>query len=775
MAEAHNAVAFQFVVTDDGVQVNLNKEIVRLMANSAYKSVKRRANSAKNTFLIGVYPASPATWMFFLAALLSARYSEHEGTLDILDRMEHRFPQKHRFDRSTVLAICIFTMVTLVWLFSAYFCQFLLRKLLTRWDILYAVRNKKVSLYDKLWLCAIKMLSGLNHPGLFSFQNCLPKLHVPSLDDTLKRHLDTVKPFMSDEEYQTVVEQTKEFKEGIGSKLQRYLVLKSLWSPNYVSDWWERFVYLRSRGSLMINSNYYGVGSLYAPLTNIQSARAANLIYAFFRYRKQIDKHRMIPMRLAGCYPLCSNQYTRQFNSSRLPGKEEDVIAVASDIHHVVVYHKGRFFKVNAYFSGDLLKPADLQAKIIKIIENTDEADASEVFLPVLTAMDRTTWAEARTKHFSSGVNKASLDIVEKAAFFVVLEDSSDHWCYNDTTQEKLNAFSKRMLHGQGYDRWFDKSFNLIICKNGQIGFNAEHTWADAPVMAQVWEWVIVEDIEKLKYDASGNCCGSARYEWPLPKRLEWDLNPEVVQIINDTLPKARAQIDDVDLFTLIHTRFGKGDIKKLGVSPDAFIQIAFQLAYYKHTGKVCLTYEAAMTRLFRDGRTETVRSCSIDSTNFVKIACDPDATLEEKKLAMKKATDSHIYSCRKAMTGEGIDRHLFSLYVVSKYLQLEVPLLQTYLSEKWLLSTSQTAVNQTMRLNLDKYPDRACAGGGFGPVDANGYGISYIICGETLMSFHVSCKKACGTTNSETFANLIAESLWQMRGYFLDDEGKKR
>ena len=40
----------------------------------------------------GVYPASPATWMFFLAALLSARYSEHGRTMDLLDKMEKEFP-----------------------------------------------------------------------------------------------------------------------------------------------------------------------------------------------------------------------------------------------------------------------------------------------------------------------------------------------------------------------------------------------------------------------------------------------------------------------------------------------------------------------------------------------------------------------------------------------------------------------------------------------------------------------------------------------------------
>ncbi len=37
-----------------------------------------------------------------------------------------------------------------------------------------------------------------------------------------------------------------------------------------------------------------------------------------------------------------------------------------------------------------------------------------EEHLGALTAWDRTSWAKARDKHFSTGVNKISLDIIEK-------------------------------------------------------------------------------------------------------------------------------------------------------------------------------------------------------------------------------------------------------------------------------------------------------------------------------------------------------------------------
>ena len=44
--------------------------------------------------------------------------------------------------------------------------------------------------------------------------------------------------------------------------------------------------------------------------------------------------------------------------------------------------------------------------------------------------------------------------------------------------------------------------------------------------------------------------------------------------------------------------------------------------------GKFSLTYEASMTRLFREGRTETVRSCTTESCSFVLAMVDPTQTV---------------------------------------------------------------------------------------------------------------------------------------------------
>ena len=59
-------------------------------------------------------------------------------------------------------------------------------------------------------------------------------------------------------------------------------------------------------------------------------------------------------------------------------------------------------------------------------------------------------------------------------------------------------------------------------------------------------------------------------------------------------------------------------------LSPDAFIQMAIQLAWYKTRGEFTATYETVLTRMFKHGRTETLRSFSRESRHWVLSMLDP-------------------------------------------------------------------------------------------------------------------------------------------------------
>lgn len=100
-------------------------------------------------------------------------------------------------------------------------------------------------------------------------------------------------------------------------------------------------------------------------------------------------------------------------------------------------------------------------------------------------------------------------------------------------------------------------------------------------------------------------------------------------------------------------------------------------------------------------------------------------------------------------MCGKGIDRHLFCLYVVSKYLEIDAPFLNKVLSEPWRLTTSQTPCGQTNKTDLHEYPV-IFGGGGFGPAADDGYAVSYIMANDNnLIIFHISSKASCPTTVS--------------------------
>ena len=58
-------------------------------------------------------------------------------------------------------------------------------------------------------------------------------------------------------------------------------------------------------------------------------------------------------------------------------------------------------------------------------------------------------------------------------------------------------------------------------------------------------------------------------------------------------------------------------------MSPDAFIQIALQVAFYRIYSRVTSTYESASLRRFRDGRVDNIRAASSNALNFSRHVCD--------------------------------------------------------------------------------------------------------------------------------------------------------
>ncbi|KAM7330903.1 hypothetical protein ACRRTK_010092 [Alexandromys fortis] len=531
-----------------------------------------------------------------------------------------------------------------------------------------------------------------------------------------------------------------------------------------VSDWWEEFVYLRSRGSLLVNSNYYLMDFLYVTPTPLQAARAGNAAHALLLYRHLLNQQEIPPTLLMGMRPLCSAQFERIFNTTRVPGLEKDYLRHVQDSRHVAVLHQGRFFRVGTHFSNDLLSPRALEQQFQQILDDPSPACPLEEHLAALTAAPRSMWAQARESVKTHAAT--ALEAVEGAAFFVSL-DSEPVGLTREDPAASLDAYAHALLAGRGDDRWFDKSFTLIVFSNGKLGLSVEHSWADCPVSGHMWEFTLATDCFQLGYAADGHCKGQPDPALPQPQRLQWDLPEQLQPSISLALRGAKILSGNIDCHVFPFPHFGKNFIKSCHVSSDSFIQLVLQLAHFRDRGQFCLTYESAMTRLFLEGRTETVRCCTREACHFVRAMEDKEKTDQQRLALFRVAVDKHRALLKAAMSGQGTDRHLFALYIMSRFLHVPSPFLTQVQSQQWLLSTSQIPVQQVHMFDVHNYPDYVSSGGGFGPASNHGYGIAYIFTGENMITFHISSKKSSTETDSQRLGQHIEDALLDVATLF--------
>ena len=67
---------------------------------------------------------------------------------------------------------------------------------------------------------------------------------------------------------------------------------------NYVSDWWEEYVYLRGRSPIMVNSNFYGIDAILRHPSSIQATRAANIVCSAMIFRRSLERQDIQPVRI---------------------------------------------------------------------------------------------------------------------------------------------------------------------------------------------------------------------------------------------------------------------------------------------------------------------------------------------------------------------------------------------------------------------------------------------------------------------------------------------
>ncbi|KAJ2109336.1 hypothetical protein IW146_006417 [Coemansia sp. RSA 922] len=591
----------------------------------------------------------------------------------------------------------------------------------------------------------------------FANQHRLPRLPVPALEDTVARYLKSVWPLVSASEYAETERAASTFVKSteLGPVLQsRLLKVDAEASHSWLEDIWLKKAYLEWRDPSYINVNWFALFAdnpdfplVTAPRgrpTPVQVGRAARLVTHMLEINEALNKEQ-IPADMQKGTPFCMNQYKWQFGTTRIPRPGCDIVVnqYPSTARHILVMYRNQTVEVPVYNSdGVRANIGQITSQLVLATERIDKllAGGQQPSVANLTAGHRDDWTEARAMLEQDAGNRESLAKVDSALFVVCLDVDVDA---RDTTEvgRTIAVFNHS---DAGANRWFDKSIQLVIMNTGRTGVNCEHTPVDGMTAGRLLMEVGEKERGPIK-----DITPCANLNEPTP--IQWNVSPDVAHIISKVRRDAGALASDLHILFGENEGYGAQWIKTLGVSPDAYFQVALQAAYYRHYGHPTATYESSSLRKFLHGRTETIRSCTEDSLAFSKAFGDNDMPLKKKLMYFQQAIATQVELSRAAAAGKGVDRHLLGLRV-----QIQTP---EEAERAWLFQDKSYVKSMSFGLSTSNVSPGERFRGGFAPVIKDGYGINYAM-DKNDLKFSVSEWLSSPVTDAQAFRQTLYKTL---------------
>ncbi|CAH1393922.1 unnamed protein product [Nezara viridula] len=603
------------------------------------------------------------------------------------------------------------------------------------------------------------------------FQPSLPRLPIPELSKSCERYLTAQQPLRTEEEFSLLVKRVKDFELNAGIGLQKEL--KELDSKNkhtsYISaPWFE--MYLKDRRPLPINYNPFLVFIDDPKIEyNDQLIRSSNLLISSLRFMRSLRNNYLEPevyhlnakksdteffrtitralppsvswygAYLFKAFPLDMSQYKNLFNTSRIPDYGKDRIFHDPSAKHIMVMKNGNIYKLTVLDEeGQILDPIAIYSGLKLILD--DQKKPAEFPVGVLTTEDRDIWAKAR-KHLESIGNAEVFKMIDSSIFNLIFDDEEPTKDYRTLVQ--------RYLHSNGVTRWFDKSFSLIVGRDGTAGLNFEHSWGDGVAVLRYFTDIYNDSTKNPQIHPTSKCDLSSAEN--LVSNLMFNLDNTSNELIVNAKNKYSLICDSLGIELFEFLKFGRNLCKPHGISPDLIMQLAFQLAYYKMNNNFTSTYESCSTAAFKHGRTETMRPCTVETKKLCEAIVKEGSSNKADLLRMiKDCSVKHGQLIKEAAMGQGFDRHFFALNLLAQKTGRIPSIFSDPFYKQlnhYVMSTSTLSSNIVLL-------------GAFGPVVPEGFGIGYSIWDERLGAI-ISYYK--NKADGQRFISCLEEALFDL------------
>jgi carnitine O-acetyltransferase len=574
----------------------------------------------------------------------------------------------------------------------------------------------------------------------FEFQEQLKTLPLSNLNDAGMNFLDWVEPLVTKEQFNTTKSNLENFMKKDGLILEKKL---EEWSEQNKGNWlaplW-RDMYLDIRDPVVIDVNYFVKIITDHLKTKYSSAAIAGVIInKLMNTYESISKETYEPEKIRDT-PICMAAYKQMFKATKIPklNSDEYIVKSKTKTSHIIIMYKNHMFKLNLTDENGKRHSCKMIINTLNNLSNSN-IKVNDTSMGLLTTATRDKAAILLEEIITIDKNDVNFEILKDALFMVCMDENSN----------SLEEFAMSLIGSNENNRYFDKNFQLIFDKNGNFGFNLEHTGADAGPWITIINSAYAEltHIDKYLEDESIENIRIEQLNWELPISIKTKLN------------KVRAQhtskLEDLHQEIIYFKNFGSNTIKSWQVSPDAFLHLALQLAQYRTFNTLKSTYEAASTRAYLNGRTECSRPISMEVLEFVKAFDNQETDTSRLKELMGAATKKHSSRLKDCLGSNGVERYFFAMKNMYTLFgdELDLKEMPDFFNDDGYKQLTYSYIS-TSRIE-SKYFDL----GGFGPVVPDGYGFWYNLIDERI-DMNLITRKSVNSKYMKIFGNSIVKSL---------------
>ncbi|MFF3223834.1 choline/carnitine O-acyltransferase [Nocardia suismassiliense] len=559
----------------------------------------------------------------------------------------------------------------------------------------------------------------------FAADDSLPRVPLPTLEDSCGRFLQWCAPLLTADELATTEAAVADLLRPDGPGRTLHAALAEYDATPGVGSWLDLFWpsrYLGRRDRIALNANFFFLfrddTTLATSTAATQVDRAAGIIAAAVDYKLSLDVEAIPPVLQRGqALSMWQNKYL--FSETRIPGETQDSVRVPyseewpgpSDAKHVVVFFRGSIFRM------DVLGPdgaphslEDLACGLREVLKAGARSTRTDSAVGHLTTKARAEWAASRQALLAEPANTAALDTIETALFCVCLEDFAP--------RDELHACDQ-LLHGDSANRWFDKAVSFIVFEDGQAGINVEHCGLDGTTILSFVDAM-------LEVPAPEHAARSGAQAQGLPAVEPIDFVLDAAQrndIIAAGADFSRYAAENATQ-TVSFEDFGTARAKQLGISPDAFAQLSYQLAHRRSKGITGATYESIATRQYRNGRTEAMRVITPEMVAFVDAMQDPTVDHAARLAAARTAAAAHVGRAKECQAGAAPEQHLWELQWIQRRRGAELGVTEPiplYDSPGWLIMRDDyLSTSSAPSVNIRYF--------GFGSTSPRCIGVAYVL-----------------------------------------------